>query len=91
MKSLIKECLHKYEVELLPLRDAQKDLPWICIYAVERILFCKQIEINFLSKHSENDYSLQLEMLKSNLNELLVSPLENSNLITVILQQIHFT
>ena len=88
---LIRDCLHDFEVRELPLRDAEKGLPWVCTYTVEWILFCKQIEINFLHDESENSYDLQLELLRGNLTELLASPLENSNLITVTLQQIYVT
>ena len=89
LKTLIRQALNSYEVELKGLREVESRLPWMCTYTLEWILYCKQMEINYFS--GQHDVTLQLQLLATNLHELLQNPGPNSNLITLTLHMLHLT
>ena len=44
--SIVRNILYQYEIEMKDLKDLYKGVPWMCVYAVELILFTKQVELN---------------------------------------------
>ena len=48
LNSLVRVTLSSYENDMKELPSLYPDLPWMCIYTVELILYTKQVEINCL-------------------------------------------
>lgn len=61
----------------------------MCVYAVELILFTKQVEINCFQNGV--DLKLQASLMQENIAAAVAVPLENSNYITLQLFLLHFT
>ena len=71
------------------LSDLEKDLPWMCTYTIELILFTKQVEINCL----QNGVALerQVALIQENISGAMGDSLRNANYITLQLFLMHFT
>jgi hypothetical protein len=47
LQGIVRNVLYQYEVEMKELRDLYDEgVPWMCMYAVELILYTKQVELN---------------------------------------------
>lgn len=43
LNSTVRNTLYQYEIELKELDELYTNIPWMCIYVVELILFTKQV------------------------------------------------
>jgi len=62
LNSIVRNILHSYEYELKDLDPLYENMPWMCVYTVELILFTKQIEINCFQ--NKVDFSLQASLIQ---------------------------
>lgn len=43
LRTMVRQTLFSYEIELKNLRELESRIPWMCVYTVEWILYCKQM------------------------------------------------
>lgn len=89
MNSIVRNVLYQYEVELKELKDLYEGIPWMCLYAVEMILYTKQVELNCF--HEKIPLASQESLLREALTHSAIKPSQYSNHITLLLHLLHFT